>query len=1058
MNYEVKDRFILLARAQGLVNQQAGTVAGRVTDSSGEPLPGVTVLVKGTTQGTITDFDGNYTISNVPTTGTLVFSFMGMKSQEVSVGNQSTVNVVMEEDAIGLDEVIAIGYGTMKKADLTGSVSTVNRSQLSYEQPASIEQALKGKIAGVQLINTDGAPGSGVTVKIRGASSITAGSAPLYVVDGFPYPVSDDPMENPLSKLAPDDIESITVLKDVASTAIYGAEGANGVILITTRSAQKGQAEWNLKASTGISKLMDPLPMMNPEDYMRSMMMEFYMRNQYHREEVDFYPEYAAQLWETDPSRFKSYEDEVMRTGIRQMYELSFLGGTDVVKNSTFLSYMDDDGIAINTGFERLYLKSNSNVKASEKINFDVNIQYTRSTRTGLNWGLDGNGGIFNEVATFSPLIPKEWTFKEVDDYLFYTGGLDNPYRKLNDTELTDVQNRVSGLLSFNYNILKGLNFKASAALANTNSRYKKFVPTTIKRSYENNGEAQIRVGNGINYTYLGQLNYNFKINQNHNVSLFGAYEIKGDEFESFQQDYTNFEPDLGWHGIYLAQSGSHVTPPKVDYRIHKMHSALFAGNYNYDDRYLLKASVRADASSRFGPNNKWGVFPAAALGWRISEENFYKSSYFMTKYVSNVKLRISAGQPENNQIQNYLYSNTVAGGERNAIFSQNPSSNGDIYSGSNQNVIAMNSPRIANPNVSWETTTEFNAGLDLGLLDSRINVTVDYYRKRTTDMLLEQELAMISGYPYQTLNVGELGAHGVELSINTRPIQTNDFSWDISFNISSNQTEVLKLSGDGDQFLRGRNIGGSNVDNVLIKEGYPLGLYFGMQVEGIRNTFESNSNATKSNMWWFANEREAPYGFIAFADIDGDGSAELSDRFPLAYVEPLFIGGLNQQLRYKNFDLGMSFNWSYGNDIINGNFYALANQSSGINNKLEIMSKGAYFGNQRDGYYVGPGPAYWTAGYRSTSNSELVEDGSFLRMSNFSCGYTFPKTIFHKLEIESLKLGYSVNNLFTLTRYSGYNPEVNVGNNNETRLLGGVDNSSYPLARTHVIYLNFKF
>ncbi|MDA0327169.1 MAG: SusC/RagA family TonB-linked outer membrane protein, partial [Bacteroidetes bacterium] len=860
------------------VNAQS-EISGRVTDKNDEPIYGATVIVPEVQRlGVATSENGEFSIQ-VPEAGkTLLISFIGMQTQKIEIGNQTSFNIVMEDDETNMDEVVLIGYGTKRIVDLTGAIATIGGDQLSLEQPATIEQALKGKIAGVQVINTDGAPGSGVTIKVRGASSITAGSAPLYVIDGFPYPVSDDPLDNPLTNLSPNDIESITVLKDVASTAIYGAEGANGVIIVTTKSAKNGQAEWNFKASSGFSDLTKALPMMNPEDYMRSMMMEFYMRNQYHREEVDFYPEYAAQIWNTDPSRFKNYQDEVMRTGIRQMYELSFLGGSDIVKNSTFLSYMDDEGIAIKTGFERLYLKSDTNVKVSDKINFDANIQYSRATRTGLNWGLDGNGGIFNDVASFSPLIPKEWTFKEVDENLFFTGALDNPYRKLNDIDLKDVENRFSGQIRFNYNILKGLVFKVSASLAETNSLYKKFVPTTIRSSFENNGEAQVRTTNGSNYAYLAQLSYNFNIADIHKVSLLAGYEAKGNENESVRNDYTNFEPDLGWYGIYLAQSGSHVTPPEVRYNIHEMRSGLFSGDYNYDNRYLFKASVRADASSRFGPNNKWGVFPAAALGWRISEESFYQSSSFLTKYVSNAKLRLSFGQAGNNQIQDYLYSNTLAGAERNAIFLPNPGSSGDLYTGSNQNVIALNSPRIANPDVSWETTTEFNLGLDLGLFDNRINVAIDYYKKETSNMLLDQELAMISGYPSQTLNVGRLGAHGIELAINATPIQKEDFSWNLAFNISANRTKVLELSGDGDQFLRGRGIGNSNIDNILIKEGYPLGMYFGMQVEGIRNTYASNSNATKSLMWWFANEREAPYGFIAFADIDGDGSAELSD------------------------------------------------------------------------------------------------------------------------------------------------------------------------------------
>tara|TARA_B100000674_G_scaffold496798_1_gene528181 strand:- start:3456 stop:4670 length:1215 start_codon:yes stop_codon:yes gene_type:complete len=404
------------------------------------------------------------------------------------------------------------------------------------------------------------------------------------------------------------------------------------------------------------------------------------------------------------------------------------------------------------------------------------------------------------------------------------------------------------------------------------------------------------------------------------------------------------------------------------------------------------------------------------------------------------------------------MYTTSVSGGDRNFVSILDPNDMGNTYVGQVGNITAMYFPRIPNPNISWETTSEINFGLDVDLFQDKLDVSLDIYSRTTSDMLLNQELTMISGFPSQLVNIGELGAKGIELSINSNPIQTEDFNWNVAFNISSNKTKILSLGNDSNQILTGRFIGRSDSENVLIKEGFPLGLYFGMHVEGIRNTYESNSNSTNSNTWWFANEREAPYGFISFADIDGDGSVELSDRFPLAHVDPLFIGGFNQQFTYKNFSLGMSFNWSYGNDVINSNFYSLASQSQGINNKLEILNKGAYFGNQRDGYYVGPGPVYWTAAYRQTSNSELVEDGSFFRMTNLSIGYSVPRNILDLFNIKSLNILYTVDNVFTLTRYSGYNPEVNTGFNVDTRLLGGVDYSSYPLSSTHSISLNFNF
>lgn len=988
-----------------------------------------------------------------------MFSYLGLQTKKVEVNDLDNIEVVMISSDVDLDEVIVVGYSSESKRNLTGSVLKIERDLLSIEQPNSIEKALKGKFAGVQIINSDGAPGSGVSIKVRGANSITAGTAPLYVVDGIPYPVSDDPLQNPLSNLAPGDIENITILKDVASTAIYGAEGANGVILITTVRAKFNQSQWNLKTAIGFSNITKSLPMMSPEDYMSSMMMEFYMRNQYRRDEVDFYQEYADQIWNTAPHRFKNYEDEVMKTSIRNTYDLSFNGGSDMIKNATFLSYMSDDGIAINTGFNRLYLKSNSFVKASQKITFDANLQYSRTERLGLHWSADGNGGIFNEVASFSPLIPKEWTFSEVDDKLYYTNGtFDNPYRKLNDIDVSEVRGSFTGYLGFNYNFGRGLNLKLSASQSISDTKYQKYVPTTIRSSYENSGEAEFRDRKDRYYYYLAQLNYGFSFLRNHRVSLLGGFEMKGNMYEIFQQSYNNFDTDLGIYGVQLATSGDHVKPPQIIYNDHRMSSGFLSINYNYNDKYIIKSSLRADASSRFGPNNKWGFFPATAIAWRISDEQFYKKNNILKNYMPNAKLRLSLGRSGNNLIENYMYTTSVSGGDRNFVSILDPNDMGNTYVGQGGNITAMYFPRIPNPNISWETTSEINFGLDVGLFQDKLDVSLDIYSRTTSDMLLNQELTMISGFPSQLVNIGELGAKGIELSVNSNPIQTEDFNWNVAFNISSNKTKILSLGNDSNQILTGRFIGRSDSENVLIKEGFPLGLYFGMHVEGIRNTYESNSNSTNSNTWWFANEREAPYGFISFADIDGDGSVELSDRFPLAHVDPLFIGGFNQQFTYKNFSLGMSFNWSYGNDIINSNFYSLASQSQGINNKLEILNRGAYFGNQRDGYYVGPGPVYWTAAYRETSNSELVEDGSFFRMTNLSIGYSVPRNILDVFNIKSLNILYTVDNVFTLTRYSGYNPEVNTGFNVDTRLLGGVDYSSYPLSSTHSLSLNFNF
>lgn len=1053
-NFLSKKRFpSLLIFSKNKVEQ---IISGRVTvEGENAPLPGVTVLVKGTTTGTVTDANGRYTI-NVPNErDTLVFSFIGFNTQEVPVSGRTVIDVSLVEDVKSLEEVVVLGYSTQRKADLTGSVASISADELQRTQPSHTVDALRGKIPGVQIMTSDGAPGSGVNIRIRGASSITAGSSPLYVIDGFPVPISDDPMDNPLNTIPPDAIESITILKDVSSTAIYGAQGANGVVVITTKTAAEGVSEFSFKATAGISNITRPLPMLNNEEYMRAYMLEQVMTGRW--ENVDFYEEYANQIWDTDPSRFTNYQDETLKTGIRKEYELSYLGGTKNVKNSTILSYLDDEGIAINTGFKRIYLRSNTNVQLLPKLNVDANVAYEHSDRKGLNWDLNGNGGIFNDIATFSPLIPREWTFQEVDDNLFYTGKLDNPYRRLNDISLIDNRTQFTGQLELNYEILDGLMLKGGVGVRLPRNEYRKFVPTTIRSSFESKGEAQFRSQTGTNLRYVSQLTYSKNINTDNHFSVSGVVEANSFETESFRQDYTHFDTNLGWYGILAAQKGDFVTPPAVNYFRHTMLSGLIFGNYSLKDKYLFKASLRADASSRFGPENRWGFFPSGAFGWRISDEEFFKSSGFLSGYITNAKLRVSYGSVGNNQINDYIFVNSLAANPRSAVFyNTSPDSDNGIYNSAQPiTSLALATAKKVNPEVGWETTTELNMGIDLGLFNNRLNFTADVYQKKTTDMLLNQNLPMISGFDEVTKNVGSVRSRGLELGINSLLVRKKDFSWDASFNISFNRSEILDL-GDEGQMLESRFVGATNsTENVLLKEGYPIGLLYGLQVEGIRSNWNLDDNGP-SSAWWFASTREAPYGFISFADINGDGFVDLNDRLVLGNVNPVFIGGFNQQFRYKIFELAMNFSSSYGNDIINGNFYNLFHQGGSINNKQQAYMEAAWFANNPDGTYPGPGPVNWMGYQQIASNSEIVEDGSYLKMNYLSMGVNIPVTEVWKIKL--LRLTYSLYNVFVWTNYSGYDPEVSTGSNIDTRILSGVDFSAYPYARTHALTLNVKF
>lgn len=1031
---------VFLSLSIGSFAQEKKSIYGYVREVDEQPLVGVNIKVKGTSNGTITDMVGKYTLNNVTPGQVIVYSMIGMTTVEKIVGNQQQINVVMKS-GIEIDEVIVTGYQTQRKIDLTGSVSSLSSDQFMKTNPLSMEQALKGKIAGVQVMNNDGAPGGGITIKVRGASSITAGSSPLYVVDGFPIPISDDPLDNPLATISPDAIESISILKDVSSTAVYGAQGANGVVLITTKKGSAGMSEISVKASYGVSKLANSISMLGAEDYMRAYMRDMVMNGQW--QNADFYQEYRDQIWKTDPSRFQFYPDLCLQNGTKQNYEVSYRGGTEKIQNSTILSFMNEDGIAVNTGFKRFYFQTNNSIKLLPQLTLNTNISYEHNIRSGAFWT---EGNIFNEIQTFSPLVPKEWTFQEIDDNLYYTGKMDNPYRKLKDIDYSNKNHTFFGQAELVYNITDNWFVKAGMGVRTPKGETKEFVPKTIQRGYDNNGWASYGTQNALNLRGMVQAGFSKVFNEVHNLSVNAVYEANTNKYETFGQEYSQFNTDLGWEGIYDAKSGNHVKSPTIGYEKVAMLSGVFMANYSYKGRYLLKASMRADGSSKFAPNNRWGFFPSGAIGWRVSDENFFKNVSWLKKNVDNLKLRFSYGQVGNDQIASYSYAQTLASSNRQAVFGD-----GTISS--------LYTNRMANPDISWEVTEEFNGGLDLDMFNNRLNISVDLYTKKTKDMLLEQNLPRLSGFSKVTRNIGSVRNRGFEISVGGLIIDKKDFTWNATINFSANQSKVLSL-GTENQMLESRPVGSaSGTENVLIKKGYPLGLFYGLQLEGIRSNWYSDSNGVGSadSPWWYATEREMPYGFPSFADINGDGKINMEDRVVIGDVNPVFIGGLNTHFRWKFIELAMDFSWSYGNDIINGNIYNLMNNGD-IRNKSSVYYKNAWFANNPTGTFTGPGPISWSGYMNTASNSEMVEDGSFLKMNNLAVTCHLPKKILNAWKIKDMSFTYSINNVFCLTKYSGYDPEVRSGSSVNNRILPGVDISSYPYARSHIFSFNFKY
>ena len=1019
---------------------QSASVKGTVMDETKTPLIGVSVFVKGTQKGTMTDADGKYSLDGLKSTDKLTFSMIGYAEKEVLIGKQAVLVVILEPDSKMLEEIVVTGYQSQRKVDLTGSVSSISANNLSKTMPFSTEQALKGKFAGVQVQNNDGAPGGGITIKIRGASSITAGSAPLYVVDGFPYPVSDNPYDNPLASISPDAIQSISILKDVSSTAIYGAQGANGVVLITTKKGIEGRGEVAAKVSVGFSNLANEIEMLDAEGYMKAYMRDMYGTGRWYQN--DFYQEYKDRIWETDPDRFAFYPDFCLQTGLRQNYEISYRGGSERVQNSTTFSYNNEKGIAINTGYDKFYLLSNTSIKLLKNLKLNTNISFEHSKRSGAFW-VEGN--IFNEIQTFSPLVPKEWTFDQIDENLYYTGKMDNPYRKLNDIEYANVRQYFSAQAELQWDILPGLFAKATFGTRLPKIDIKKFVPKTIQAGFDNGGLATHGYEEGLNLRGAVQLGFNKTWKKVHKFSAGVIYEVNANEREMLSQDYTHFNTDLGWHGIYSAESGNHVTAPRMQYEKVTMMSTVLMANYSYKDKYLAKFSLRADASSKFAPGNRWGIFPSGAFAWRLSEEEFFDSSDWLKRNVDNFKIRLSYGQVGNDQILPYGYINTLTNGDRQGVFE-------------NGNITPLYTSRMMNPGIGWETTSEFNGGIDIDMFNNRLNVTLDLYTKKTTDMLLNQHLPLLSGFDKVTRNVGSVSSKGIEFSLGGCLVDTKDFTWTANVNFSANRSKVLSLGNEKVMF-EDRYVGqGNSKENVIIQEGLPLGLLYGMQLEGVRNNWNTDNNAVGvAPSWWWAPTREYPYGFPSFADINGDGQLDLNDRTIIGCVNPDFIGGLTTALRWRFIELSMDFSWSYGNDVINGNYYKLM-QHGGINNRTKMYYQNTWYANNQEGTFTPAGPIDWSRYYEAATNSDIVEDGSFFKMNNLALTFRLPSKFVDKLKIRDLSLTYSVNNVFCVSNYSGYDPEVSSGNSIENRILSGVDVSSYPYARSHVFTLNFKF
>lgn len=967
-------------------NAQERTVSGTVKSTEdGGALPGVSVLIKGTTTGTITDIDGNYSIAVKDTNAVLTFSFVGFASQNIAVGERSALDVELSPDLLALEEVVVVGYGTVKKSDLTGSVASVKSEELNAFPAVSAVQTLQGRAPGVQIsANNGGQPGTNYSISIRGTNSINGSNNPLYVVDGFVG------AEMP----PPADIESIEILKDASALAIYGSRASNGIVMVTTKRGSTGGIKVDFSSSYSTQTTTNKLDLLNAE--------QFTTYNQ------NFVPAYENLGSDTD------WQDIVYRQGSISNNQLSIRGGKEDVNFYISGTYFDQAGIIIGSDYERYTLSANVDVKANDYLKLGASL-YGRRTidegvRTQESSGGTGQAGVVGAAMRFNPDLgiyddQGNYTTSQVGDLI------DNPFAMATEYNRERVTDRLQANTYLDIQIAEWLSFKTTLGLATTNWREGEHWPSTLLSGASTNGRASIE---SRKQSSLLSENY-FTATKTFGINDFtwvNGYSYQVATTENWDASASGFINDSGafWG---LNQGSTPGTPNswRSESTIQSYYTRL---NYSLMDRYKLTLTMRRDGSSNFAENKKYGYFPSVALAWNAKDESFLKG----VDAIDLLKIRVSYGQVGNQAIGPYNSLATLR-----------------VLQPHRAGVNSLTPGRVANSYLGWETTTQANFGVDLGFVGGRVNLTADYYNKRTEDLLYERDLPSYLGASDRfRQNIGVLENKGFEFSINTKNL-VGDFKWDTDFNISFNRNKVIELA-DSVLFI-GRSPGHMllNSDIQLAREGDPIGVFYGYEFDGV---YQNGDDILPGA------------GFDDFAggekirDISGDGELNGDDRTVIGDPNPDFIWAFNNTFSYKNFDLNVFFQGSHGNDALS--FTAMELETlSGKSNASTVALRAWTPENPNTDVPMASARPYRVS-------SRWVYDASYVRLKNVSLGYTVPKELLDKARIRSLRIYASAQNLLTITDYPGLDPEVSYRN---STAVSGLDYASYPNVRTYTFGIN---
>ena len=1065
INYEIVDRHVLLSRKsisdKSVDQQQQITVRGQVRDTQGNPLPGVTVVVKGTTRGTITDNNGNFSLTIPQDAEILQFSFVGMKTVEVPIAGRTTFNIVMEEETITLEEVVAVGYGTMRKSDLTGSLVSVDSKRLLDKPVFNVAQAISGKAPGVKIIERSGAPGGRPMIRIRGTNSINADNSPLVVVDGVVG------VANALTMLNPNEIESIEVLKDASATAIYGARGANGVILITTKRGATGkvQVEYNGNVSRGV--LQRHMRSLNAEQFLYVYTQAWKNVTKYTRGGTPNWPlcvdasilpadqlaavmtyseyphlfekttagGYTVPLLGKDGNYYRprfdtDWESAIFTPSTSTNHQFSIRGGSEKAKIGTFIGYSLEDGLLLNSNINRYSGRITGDFEATKWLDISAQIAVNKNKERSNDVSFF-SGGIARGIVEAFPIIPLEYpndptiygefAGKFGRNLHFPVGEIDHqsPWQISKTVERFTDRSQFTANLELIFKITPDLTFRTNFAADDNSSKFNYYGGIEVTRG--DHGRAEINVSKTLYWQNENYFNYNKTIGDHTINGLLGASWSRY-SWENLNTWNTTFFDDFyKWHNIGV---GTHSRPvPSSGDGQNSLNSYFARINYDYQHKYYLTFTGRVDGSSKFGEDSKYGFFPSGSIAWRISEEDFARD----IPSLSNLKLRFSIGQTGNQEIGSYV---TQA-----FIGTTNVALGGKVQTG-------LYPSSMANPDLKWEKNTQYNGGLDIGLIDNRIAFSVDYYYKLTSDMLLSVPLPTSTSTGSVRANYGKIENKGFEILLNTHNIKGREFNWYTDIGWHANKNKIVRLGPTGEDILLNWWVGGAN---TVLREGESVATFWGLNRLGTYSTEEASLAAR--------------YGFVPgdvkYEDINKDGSINASDGYLIGSAFPKWEMDFNNRFEYKNFDFSIDILISYGAKIQNRTNHSGEDRQTMGNSKITVLDawrpdhQKTMIGQVRPGM----GGAY----YQTYPDTHWIEDASYIRGEGAVLGYTFQPKALSKIGVNSLRVYLTARNFFLITDYTGYDPEGS-DNDNMDAITPHMDFYQYPRPSTYTLGVNIIF